>query len=150
MMESSVTASAIINFAQRLEDEASKFYKELANMYSKAREAFLAFVKEGEKNKMLLTRTYQETITDAIEACFSFKDLNLSDYLIEMTLARDLSYSDALKIALKLEEKAIKFYSDIAEQSRSLLATIPRAFKKVAQERNARRLKLKSLLNSLK
>lgn len=67
-----------------------------------------------------------------------------------MTLTEDISYSDALKMAIELEEKASKFYLDVAEQSKSLLATIPRAFRKVAERRNNCKLKLKSLLDKLK
>jgi len=148
-MEEPTTASAIISFAEKLEDDSSEFYEELAEMYLQDRETFLAFAEEGKKNKVLLTRTYQETITDAIEACFSFRGLKLSNYLAEMTLTEGMSYSNALKMAIELEEKASNFYSDVAEQSKSLLATIPRAFRKVAERRNDRKLKLKSLLSSI-
>lgn len=149
MEEPNVTASAIISFAEKLEDESSKFYNKLAERYTEGKETFLSFVKESTKNKVLVIRTYQETISDALEACFSFKGLNLSDYLTETKLTEGVSYSDALKMAIQLEEKASKFYSDAAERSKSLLATIPRAFRKVAERRNNRKLKLKSLLKSL-
>jgi len=138
------TCSAIISFAEKLEDNSSKFYKELAEKYTEGKETFLAFAKESWMNKVLVTRTYQETITDAIEACFIRIDLN--DYLAETTLKEGMSYHDALKKALELEEKAGKFYLDVAERSKSLLATIPRAFRKVAERRNDHKLKLKSLL----
>jgi len=149
-MEEPTTASAIISFAEKLEGNSSNFYEELAEMYVQDRETFLAFADESKKNKVLVTRTYQETITDAIEACFSFKGVNLSDYLTQTTLTKGMSYSDALKTAIELEEKAVKFYSDVAERSKSLLATIPRAFRKVAERRNDRKLKLKSLLDKLR
>jgi len=139
-----VTASAIISFAEKLEDGSSKFYEKLAEKYPESKEIFLAFAKESKKNRVLVIRTYQETITDALEACF-IKGLNLKDYLVETTLKEGMSYFDALKMAIELEEKASKFYSDVAERSKSLLATIPSAFKKVAKRRNNRKLKLKSL-----
>jgi len=145
--ESNVTASAIISFAEKLEEDSSKFYEELAEKYAKGKETFLSFAKESKKNKVLVIRTYQETITDALEACF-IKGLNLSDYLAETRLKEDMCYSDALKVAIELEEKASKFYSEVAERSKSLLATIPGAFRKVAERRNNRKLKLKSLLES--
>lgn len=138
------TCSAIISFAEKLEDNSSKFYEELAKKYTEGKETFLAFAKESRMNKVLVTRTYQETITDAIEACFI--QINLSEYLAETTLKEGMSYHDALKKALELEEKASKFYLDAAERSKSLLATIPRAFRKVAERRNDHKLKLKSLL----
>ena len=148
MEEPNVTASAIISFAEKLEDDSSKFYKQLAEKYMENKELFLSFAEEGRKNKLLVTRTYQETITDALEACF-IKGINLNDYIVDTTLAEDANYSTALKMAIELEEKAGKFYLDTAERSESLLATIPRAFRKVAERRNNRKLKLKSLLESL-
>ncbi|MBT9170736.1 MAG: hypothetical protein DDT18_01083 [Actinobacteria bacterium] len=45
-----------------------------------------------------------------------------------------------------MEEKIIKFYSDAAEQSQSLMADVPRAFQMVAKKRDKRRAMLKSLL----
>lgn len=147
--ETMTTASAIISFAEKLEEDSFRFYGELAEKYTEERETFLSFVKESEKNKVLLTRTYQETITDAIEACFSFKFLDLRDYLVETTLAEETNCKDALKRALEFEEKGSRFYMDVAERSRSLLATIPLAFRKVAEVRNKRKLKVKSLLEKL-
>jgi len=147
MEEPNVTASAIISFAEKLEDDSSNFYKQLTEKYTEQKETFLSFVKEGENNKVLITRTYQETITDALEACFSFKGLNPNDYIVKINLTEDMSYSDALRMAIELEDKASKFYSDVAELSKSLLATIPWAFRKVAERRNRRKLTLKSLLD---
>jgi len=147
-MSEQTTCSAIISFAEKLEGNSSKFYEELTEKYKEGKEMLLAFIKESRKNKVLVTRTYQETISDALEACFI--QINLSDYPAETTLKEGTSYLDALKIAIELEEKANKFYSDAAEQSKSLLATIPRAFKKVAERRNNRKLKLKTMLNALK
>jgi len=141
------TCSAIISFAEKLESNSSKFYEELAEKSEENKEIFLAFAKEGMKNKVLVTRTYQETITDALEACFI--QIDLSNYLAETPLNEDMSYLDALKMAIELEEKASKFYFDAAEQSKSLLATIPRAFRKVAEKRQNRKPKLKSLVESL-
>ncbi len=146
-MSDEVTCSAIITFADKLEDRSSKFYEDLAEKAAeKKKEIFLAFAKESMKNKVLITRTYQETITDALEACFI--QINLSDYLAEVTLKKDTNYIGGLKTAIKLEEKASRFYLDAAERSKSLLATIPRAFKKVAERRSSRKAKLESLLES--
>jgi rubrerythrin len=147
--EPNVTASSVISFTEKLEDDSSKFYEQLAELYTENKEIFLAFSKESRKNKVFVTRTYQETITDALEACFAFKGLNLNDYTVKTTLTEDTSYSDALEMAIEFEEKASKFYLDAAERSKSLLATIPRAFRKVAERRSNRKLKLKSLLESL-
>ena len=147
-MSEQTTCSAIVSFVEKLEGKSSKFYEELAEKYTEGKETFLAFAKESRKNKVLVTRTYQETITDALEACFI--QINLNDYLTEPTSKEGMKYLDVLKIAMELEEKAGKFYLDAAERSESLLATIPRAFRKVAERRNNRKLKLKSLLDKLR
>ena len=145
-MSEEATCSAIITFADKLEDRSSKFYKDLSAKAAEEKEIFLAFAKESMKNKVLVTRTYQETITDALEACFI--QMNLSSYSAEATLTKDTNYIDGLKTAIKLEEEASRFYHDAAERSQSLLATIPRAFKKVAERRGSRKAKLESLLKS--
>jgi len=140
------TASAIINFAERLEDDSSGFYQKLAQKFPRNETMFISFAEESKKNKVLITRTYRETITDALEACFCFEDLNLSNYSVNTSLANDASYPDALRIAVELEDKTSRFYLDVAELSKSLLATIPAAFRKVAERRNNRKQLLKSLL----
>jgi len=147
-MSRQATCSAIISFTQKLEETSSEFYEEMAKKYPDDKETFLAFAKESRKNRVLITRTYQETITDALEACFIQVDLN--DGLAETALKQDLDYFDALKVAIGLEEKVSEFYADVAERSTSLLATIPRAFSKVAERRRERKYKLKELAKALK
>ena len=147
--QSNVTASAIISFAEKLEAESSRFYRNLAQKCEgNHKETLLFFANESDKNKKLITRTYQETISDALEACFSFEGINLNDYRIQTALTDETNVSEALKTAMELEEKASKFYLDVAERSRSLLATMPRAFGKVAEKRGNRKIKLRSLLES--
>ena len=107
-----------------------------------------SFSKDGGKNKTWGVRTYQETISDALEATFCFEGMDLGDYTIETTLAEGASYADDLEMAIALEEKVCEFYLEVAKRSESLLATIPSAFKRVAKKRNKRKLKLQSLLDA--
>ena len=144
----SLTASAIISFTQELEDSSLAFYEELAKRWAESKEIFVTFAKESGKNKTLVNRTYQETISDALEAAFCFEGLDLRDYAVSTALAENVSYSEALGMAIELEEKACKFYLDVAERSQSLLATIPRAFNRVAKTRGKRKLELQSLLDA--
>jgi rubrerythrin len=146
MTGSSLTTAAIISFCEELEDASSTFYETLAGAWPGGRAAFLAFASDGAKNKAQVIRTYQETISDALEASYSFEGLNLEDYAVEPTLDPSVGYPETLRAAIALEEKACEFYLDVAERSESLLATIPRAFKRVAKKRNKRLVKLKDLL----
>jgi len=138
------TASATISFAKKLEEDSAKFYEDLSQRYAKDVDVLLSFAKENRKNIVQIERTYFGVITDAIEGCFAF-NINPDEYAFKTELAEKASYSDALEKALEIEEKIIKFYSDAAEQSKSLMADIPRAFVMVAKKRDNRKAILKSL-----
>lgn len=150
MEERKTTTSAIISFAEQFEHESSEFYEKLAKMVKQNKEVFMAFAEEGRKNTRLIVRTYQETISDALEASFSFETLNPNEYITETDIIRETSHLHALETALKLEKNAIKFYTDLAECSKSLLATIPRAFRRVAEERKKRIHKLQEILDQVR
>jgi len=139
------TASEIISFAKRLENESAKFYEDLCQRYTKDEDVFLSFAKENGKNVVQIERAYYGVITDAIESCFSFK-INPDEYTFKTELVEKASYSDALNKAVEMEEKVMRFYSDAAEQSKSLMADIPRAFALILKKRNNRGPKLRSLL----
>jgi len=139
------TASAIISFAKKLEEDSAKFYRDLAQRYVKDRDIFSSFAEENRKNVVQIERAYYGVITDAIEGCFAF-DIESEAYVVETTLAEDASYSGALGKAIELEEKIGKFYADAAEQSKSYMADVPRAFMLIVKKRNNRVVKLGSLL----
>lgn len=139
------TASEVISFAKKLENESAKFYQSLSQRYAKDEDVFLFFIKENEKNVARIERAYYGVITDAIEGCFAFS-LNPDEYEFKTELVANASYSDALEEAVEMEGKIVKFYSDAAEQSKSLMADVPIALTVVAKQRNSRVLKLRSLL----
>lgn len=145
MEESNVTAAAVISFIERLEDASSEFYKDLASRWPEHHEQFSSFARDCDRNKAQVIRTYQETISDALDATFSFKGLKLEDYVLDASLPTDAGYVDALRTAGELEEKACAFYLTAAERA-SLLATIPRSFKRVATRRAKRKARLGLLL----
>ena len=139
------TASETISFARKLENESAKFYQDLALRYAQDEDVFLSFAEENGKNVVQIERAYYGVITDAIEGCFAF-DIEPDGYTFKTELAENASYSDALDMAIEMEEKIIKFYSDAAEQSKSLMADVPRNFVIVAKKRNNRIPKLRSLV----
>ena len=138
------TASATISFALKLEDESAKLYEDLSKRYTKDEDVWLSFATENRKNAVQIERAYYGVITDAIEGCFAF-DIEPAAYTFENTLAENVSYADALVKAVEIEEKIGKFYSDAAEQSKSLMADVPRVFMMIAKKRNFRVAKLRSL-----
>ena len=139
------TASEVISFAKELEEYSARFYQELAQRDIEDGETWLSFIKENRKNIIQIERAYYGVITDALEGCFAF-EMNSDGYTFETGLADDATYAGALSRALEMEEKLVRFYSDVAEQSRSLMADVPRAFALVAKKRGSREPKLRSLL----
>ena len=139
------TCSEILSFARQLETESANFYKNLSQKYARDGDVFLSFAKENGKNVAEVERAYYGVITDAIEGCFAF-NINPDEYTFETASVEMAGYSDALGKAIEIEEKIVRFYSDAAEQSKSLMADVPRAFKMVIKKRDSRRPKLKSLL----
>jgi len=139
------TCSQIISLAKKFESESAKFYEDLSQQYAKDADVLLSFAKENGKNIVQIERAYYGVITDAIEGCFAF-NIDEDGYTFTTEVAKGASYSDALGKAVEMEEKIIKFYSDAAEQSMSLMADVPRAFMQVAKKRDNRKAMLKSLL----
>jgi len=137
-----------MRYVEELEDASAAFYEKLAQKFAQGQDAFLGFAKESKKNKTHLVRTYQETISDALEAMFSFEGLTLPDHDFDAALAEDIDFREAVEMAVEIEEKTSKLYVQIAEQAQSLLATIPRAFSRVAKTRRAREETLQAMLNT--
>lgn len=139
------TCSEVLSFARQLENESANFYEKLAQRYLDSRDFFLSLANENRKYTTQVERAYYGVITDAIESCFAF-DIGPEDYALDTGLAETAVNSDVLDRAIEIEDRMIKFYSDAAEQSRSLMADVPRAFRLVVKKRDGRKPKLKSLL----
>lgn len=145
MGNSGLTASSVITFAKEVEDRTSSFYEALAEAFPQQEELFLVFAKRARRNRTAVTRTYQETVSDALETSFSFRDVDLTSYCLDVTLGENPRLVEALEKAIRLEENAVRFYQDVADRSEGLLATIPMMFARVARERRKRKEKLQSL-----
>ena len=140
-----ITASTIISFCTDLEGRSETFYESLAERFPEQSAAFTRMARDCKKSSTQVTRTYQETVTDALETGFSFASISLANYEADTELPDEADLSQAVGQALALEETAIAFYEAVAESSESLLATIPRAFRRVAKTRRRRREKLETL-----
>lgn len=139
-----ITASATISFAKELEDTGTRFYETLLQKYPEGTETLLPFVQENKKHKTAIDRAYYGVISDALEGCFSFEDIDTDDYAIETQLPERTSYTDALTMAITIEEKIMTFYAQATEASKSLMADVPRTFEKIAKKRGERIKKLRS------
>lgn len=136
------TASEIVSLVKKLETESAKSYRDLSQKQPKHEDVFLYFAKENERNVVQIERAYYGVITDAIEGCFAF-DIETDEYAFE-TAPPEATYPDALEKAIEMEEKIIKLYSDMAQQSKPLMADVPRAFAMIAKKRSSRPTKLRA------
>jgi rubrerythrin len=141
------TASEGITFAKKLENDSAKFYEELSGQNTKDAGVFLSFAQENKKNIVQVERAYYGVITDAIEGCFAF-NINPDEYNLKTAVEKGSDYPGILGRALEIEKTIIKFYTDAAEQSKSLMADVPRAFMLIARKRGSRLEKLDSLLKA--
>ena len=76
------------------------------------KEALLEFAEEEKRHKerLLAVKTGERELTPEQEVL----DLKISDYLVEVDESDDISYQDALIIAMKRERAAYELYSDMA------------------------------------
>ncbi len=139
------TSSEVISFTKELESGAARFYEDLAQRHPKDEAILLSFAKENKQNIVQIERAYYSVISDAIEGGFAF-NIESDEYRFDTTIAENTGYSKSLEKAIQIEEKMVKFYTDAAEQSRSLMADVPRVFTLVARKRANRSAKLRSLL----
>jgi rubrerythrin len=140
-----VTASAVMSFARKLEEDSARFYEEIVATFNRDPEVFMSFVKENRRNIAQAERAYYGVISDALEGCFSFR-VDTSNYEIVPVLGKTDSFLNAIKQALEIEKTIRNFYTDAATQSKPFLADVPRVFQLLVKIREQRRAKLESYL----
>jgi rubrerythrin len=108
----------IIKFAIEKEIGAFNFYTKASQVakYSGARELFIDFSKEEEKHWKLLEDITSKKIAE-LKIEKAVPDLKISDYMVEVEFKPDLSYADILRMAMKMEERSLKLYTDLKERA---------------------------------
>jgi len=110
--------SDVLDFAIDREIEANRFYTYLARKMRvpAMREVFEAFAREelGHKAKLEAIKQGKK-----IQAGKDVTDLRIADYVVDVDLAPDMSYPDALVLAMKKEKAAFRLYLDLANEVQS-------------------------------
>jgi len=110
------TVDEILDYAIDQEQQAADFYASFAARAEKAgmKKMLLEFAEEEKRHKerLLAVRTGEHKLTPEKEIL----DLKVSDYLVEVDASDNISYQDALIVAMKRERAAFKLYSDMAEK----------------------------------
>ncbi len=110
------TVDEILDYAIGQEEEAAAFYASLAQRAEKAgmKDVLMDFSHEEQRHKERLLAVKQGDHTLAPNE--QVVDLKISDYLVEVEAGDDISYQDALIVAMKRERAAFRLYSDMAEK----------------------------------
>lgn len=110
------TVDEILDYAIGQEEEAAAFYANLAQRAEKAgmKDILMDFSREEQshKDRLVAVKQGERTLTPEQEVV----DLKISDYLVEVAATDDISYQDALIVAMKREKAAFRLYSDMAEK----------------------------------
>ena len=135
----------ILNFAIDREKEAVEFYASLAKEATRnsLKETFENFSKEEEKHVSLLSDMSGNK--EKIEA-YEFKtitDLKISDYMVEIEYQEGMPMPEILKLAMKREEKAVKLYNTLGDQTDH--SDAKKVFQILVQEEAKHKLALESM-----
>ncbi len=133
------SVDGVLDFAINEEEKAASFYTALADTSKTdaGRTTFTEFAAEEAKHKAkLLDVKAGKTVTFPKDKVL---DLKLADYLVDTDPSPDMSYQDALILAMKKEKAAFKLYSDLAGQSDD--AALKDLFLGLAQEEAKHKLR---------
>ena len=134
------TPDKILDFAIQKEEEAAQFYKDLAAKMARPamKEVFIGFSQEemGHKAKLM-------AVKDGHKLALSEKkitDLKIGDHLVEPELIKgQMTYQDALIIAMKAEKAAYTLYMSLSEATDN--AELKKLFQMLAQEEAKHKLR---------
>jgi rubrerythrin len=132
------SADDILNFAIRNEQDAVDFYSKYAGLVKKEmKDMFLEFAQEEIKHKARLMKIKEDKI-------FTFSpekinSLNLSDYTTSGNFTMDLSYQDALILAMLKEKAAFRLYLNLSQKTD--IPFLKELFLSLAQEESKHKLR---------
>jgi len=109
------TIEEILDFAIEKEEDASQFYTDLAGKMDKPqlKKVFEGFAKEEQGHKSKLIGVKEGKF--AMPSQQKVTDLKIGDHLVVVELKSNISFQDALILAMKAEKAAYKLYNDLAE-----------------------------------
>lgn len=138
-MKDFTNIDSILDFAIDNEQQAVDFYTSLAgnSKNEEMKKVFTQFAKEEMGHKARLTKI-------KTEGTFEIKnkevlDLKMSDYLVDIEPRPDMTYEEALILAMKREKNAFKLYIKLADKAPT--ADLRKLFQSLAQEESKHKLR---------
>ena len=129
----------ILDFAINEEQMAVDFYSELAenSKTDDMRQVFMEFAEEEIKHKMRLLKIKEEGFYTLEKEVIA--DLKISDYVVNVKPTANMTYEEALILAMKKEKAAFKLY--LALSDRAPNAALKDMFLGLAQEESKHKLR---------
>ena len=129
----------ILDFAITSEQEAVDFYAGLAlrSRNDQMKKVFTDFAQEEMKHKVRLTSIKESNSFQMSEE--KVRDLRIAEYLVDVKPTPDMTYADALVLAMKKEKNAFRLYLMLSEEAAD--PSMKAVFMSLAQEESEHKLK---------
>ena len=116
-MKEFLSINDILDFAIINEQKAVDFYINLSQRFNDKilRKSFEDFAKEEMGHKARLTQIKETGLYEMKTE--DVQDLKIADYLVRAEPTKDMSYADALRLAMKREKAAYRLYLVLAEKA---------------------------------
>jgi len=137
-----MNVEAMLSFAIEKEQEAAEFYVWASGLSYRPNlhTMFLEMAEEERKHEAMLKEIEPKKV--GVYPIEQVRDLKISDYLVEAEFSPDMSYQDALILAMKREEKAHQLYSDMGARTDD--PELKKLFAMLAQEEAKHKLRLET------
>ena len=129
---------SILNFAEELESQDQEFYETVAGnpACSVHKQMFEQFAANAKKNVKTVQRTRRENVTEMILE--PIKDFVRAPFCEECQAAAGMTVEDALATARRLEDRAVRYYTEAAAKIKAL-PEVARALKLIGKKHDAHR-----------
>jgi len=133
----------IIKFAIDKEIKAFDFYTNARKVakFSGIKDLFSDLAKEEVGHRKILEKLDMKKIAQAkIE---KVPDLKISDYIVDAEFKPDMPYADILRMAIKMEERALKLYTNMNKSNKDEI--LNKLFTLLANEEAKHKLRLEKI-----
>lgn len=133
----------IIKFAIDKEIKSYNFYTNASQVakYSGAKDLFSDLAQQEVGHRKMLEKLDLKKIAQAkIE---KVPDLKISDYIVDAEFKPDMPYADILRIAIKMEERALKLYNNMNQSNQD--ENLKKVFSLLSNEEAKHKLRLEKI-----